>query len=81
MAGNLLNGHNWQRETEHNNMSQKENVAGVGGGEEGASDFSDRHEDPGQFTFNKCSRISNYVCFWKLIHVSLAAIFILASFK
>jgi len=78
MAGNLLNGFVWQRETEHNNMSQKDPQQRGGGG---GADFCDRQEDPGQFTFNKCPGISNYVCFGKLIHVSLAAIFILASFK
>lgn len=34
-----------------------------------------------KFTFNNCPGISNYVWFGKLIHVSLAAIFILASFQ
>lgn len=32
-------------------------------GGRGYIDFSDRQEDLDQFTFNKCPRMSNYVCF------------------
>lgn len=70
MASNLLNGHNL---TEGNSIITCHTLKKRGGG--GDTFLTDK------FELNNCPGISNYVWFGKLIHVSLAAIFILASFQ